>query len=137
MQTVSLSRDFDADPDAVEALVEDVGAFTRAGGFDDVEVEGDLMRLRNGVGIATMELKLELLDTSEATLAYRQVEGIFDEMETQYSVEATETGTRITARTSYELDLALVGDLLDSTVIKRQRRREIEAQFDWLEPQLA
>lgn len=137
MQTVSLSRDLDADPEAVEALVGDVAAFTRAGGFDEVEVEGDRMQLSNGVGIATMELTLELLETSDAALAYRQVEGIFDEMETRYTVEATETGSRITGTTSFELKLALVGDLLDATVIKRQRRREIEAQFDWLEAQLS
>lgn len=136
VQTVSVSRDLHADPESVEALVEDVVAFTEAGGFDEVDVEGDRMRLRNGVGIATMELTLELVDTSDAALAYRQVEGIFSEMETRYTIEATEIGSRITGTTSFELDVALVGDLLDATVIKRQRRREIEGQFDWLEAKL-
>lgn len=137
MQTVSLSRDLDADPESVETLVEDVAAFTEAGGFDEVDIEGDRIRLRHGVGIATMELTLELVDVDGAALAYRQVEGIFSEMETRYTVEATETGSRITGTTSFELDVALVGELLDATVIKRQRRREIEAQFDWLEAELA
>lgn len=137
MQTVSLSRDLDADPESVETLVEDVAAFTEAGGFDEVAVVGDRIRLRNGVGIATMELTLELVDIDDAVLAYRQVEGVFNEMKTCYTVEPTETGSRITGTTSFALDVALVGDLLDATVIKRQRRREIDAQFDWLEAELA
>lgn len=136
MQTVSLSRDLDATAESVEAALDDVAAFTKAGGFDEVEVEDNRMHLKNGVGIATMELTVEFFESDEAALAYRQVEGIFDEMETRYTVETTARGSQITGTTSFEVDMAVVGDLLDATVIKRQRRREIEGQFDWLEAEV-
>lgn len=136
MQTISLSRDYDTDPEDVRALVEDVKAFTEAGGFDEVDVDGTRIKLRNGVGIATMELTLEIDTEADAALAYRQEEGIFAEMETRYEVEQTATGSRLTGTTSFELDVGLVGDILDATVIKRQRRKEIEAQFDWVEENL-
>lgn len=137
MQTVSLSREFDSDPDDVRALVEDVEGFTKAGGFDDVIVEGTRIKLTNGVGIATMELTLEIERDADAALVYRQVEGIFAEMETRYEVEETAAGSRLTGTTTFELDVGLVGDILDATVIKRQRRKEIESQFDWVEENLA
>ncbi|MFA9518353.1 hypothetical protein ACERIT_14250 [Halopenitus sp. H-Gu1] len=35
--------------------------------------------------------------------------------------------------TTFALDLALVGAILDATVITRQRRRKLDVQFDWLE----
>lgn len=136
MQTVSLSREFDNDAGDVRALVEDVEGFTKAGGFDEVTVDGTRIELENGVGIATMELILEIDTEADVALAYRQVEGIFAEMETRYDVEETATGSRLTGTTSFALDVALVGDILDATVIKRQRRREIEAQFDWVEENL-
>jgi hypothetical protein len=137
MQTVSLSREFDAEPADVRALVEDVEAFTKAGGFDEVIVDGTRIKLTNGVGIATMELTLEIETNADAALAYRQVEGIFAEMETRYEIEETPTGSRLTGTTSFELDVGLVGGILDATVIKRQRRKEIDAQFDWVEESLA
>lgn len=136
MQTVSLSRDFDHEADDVRALVEDVEAFTKAGGFDEVILDGTQIVLTNGVGIATMELTLEIETDTDAALAYRQVEGIFAEMETRYEVEEIPTGCRLTGTTSFALDMAVVGNILDSTVIKRQRRREIESQFDWVEENL-
>lgn len=42
-------------------------------------------------------------------------------------------GTEVVATTDCALDLAVVGEFLDATVIKRQRRIELEAQFDYLE----
>ena len=53
---------------------------------------------------------------SEADLAYEQTDGFFETM-----------------TTGFALDVALVGQVLDATVIKRQRRSELESQFDWLE----
>lgn len=102
-------------------------------GFDSVGVDGDTIRVANDVGPKTIELELEEFDQANSVLAYRQVEGIFEEMETVYSVESTETGARVRAETIFALDLAVVGSFLDSTVIKRQRRRELEAQMDHLE----
>ena len=136
MHSVSVSREVAAPPDAVRERMQDVGAFMRAAGFDEVVVEGDRIELENGVGIATIELTLELVDEPGAALAYRQRDGIFEEMVTRYTLEETAAGTEVVAETELAIDVALVGKLLDSTVIERQRRRELEQQFDWLEREL-
>ncbi|MBP1988188.1 SRPBCC family protein [Halolamina salifodinae] len=151
METVSVSREITAPPDAVRERMQDVGPFMRAAGFDEVEVDregqspsgsrpqagdGDQIGLTNGVGIATIELSLELVEDPDAALAYRQVEGIFEEMVTRYTVEPTGSGTQVTAETEFAIDVALVGKLMDATVIKRQRRKELEQQFDWLAAEL-
>jgi carbon monoxide dehydrogenase subunit G len=137
MHTVTVSREVPAPPDAVRERMQDVGAFMRAAGFDEVVAEGDRIELTNGVGIATIELDLELVEEPDAALAYRQRDGIFEEMVTRYTLEPIEDGTEVTAETEFAIDVALVGKLLDSTVIQRQRRRELEQQFDWLEAEFA
>ncbi len=133
MNSVSVSREVAATPEAVRERMRDVGPFMRAAGFDEVVVEGDRVAITNGVGIATVELELELIEEPDAALAYRQRDGIFEEMVTRYTLEPTDDGTEVTAETEFAVDVALVGKLLDATVIKRQRRRELEQQFDWLE----
>ncbi|MFB6106231.1 MAG: SRPBCC family protein [Halobacteriaceae archaeon] len=132
MQTVTVSRHVDAAPDAVRALVDDLGAFMRAADFDGVHVDGDEIRLVNQVGIARMELTLGVDRDADVALAYEQREGIFESMRTEYTVEPADGGTTITATTEFAVDVALVGSLLDATVVKRQRRKELEAQFDWV-----
>lgn len=147
MESVTVSREFAAPPDKVRAYVWDVGPFMRAGGFDEVRVHqedtgesrpaaGDRFDLTNSVGIATIELSLELFDDDDAVLAYRQRDGIFEEMVTRYHLTSTATGSELSATTEFAIDVALVGKLMDATIIKRQRRRELEAQFDWLETEL-
>lgn len=147
MESITVSRAFTAPPDAVRERVWDVGPFMRAGGFDEVTVQqeptagrrpaaGDRFELTNSVGIATIELGLELFDEADAVLAYRQHDGIFEEMVTRYHLAPTETGAELTATTEFAIDVALVGKLMDATIIKRQRRRELEAQFDWLATEL-
>lgn len=110
----------------------DLGPFMASAGFDEVAVDGDTLEVANRVGVATIELTLEVID-DDAHLAYRQRDGIFEEMETRYVVAAADGGSEVTATTEFALDVALVGDVLDATVIKRQRRKELSAQFDWLE----
>jgi carbon monoxide dehydrogenase subunit G len=129
MESVTVSRTLDATPAAVRAAMEDVGPFMAAAGFDEVDVEGDTLRITNRVGILT----LAVVDDAESDLAYEQRDGIFDEMRTAYAVTATPEGSEVTATTDFALDIAVVGDALDATVIKRQRAKELEAQFDWLE----
>lgn len=137
MQTVTVSRMIDAPADAVRNAIVDVEPFMRSAGFDDVTVEGDEIRLVNRVGIATIELTLERVDDPDALLAYEQREGIFDSMRTVYHIaDAGTEGTRVEATTDFSLDVALVGDLLDATIIRRQRRKELEAQFDHLDATL-
>jgi len=134
MATVSVSRTIAGSASAVSEAITDVEPFMLAAGFDEVTVDGDEIHLVNRVGIAELELSLERIEDPEAVLAYEQVEGIFESMRTAYRIEdAGEAGVRVVAETDFSLDVALVGDLLDATVIKRQRRRELDAQFDHLE----
>jgi hypothetical protein len=58
-------------------------------------------------------------------------------METRYELLERGGGTEVRATTEFAVDVALVGEILDATVIKRQRRKELEAQFDYLERQAA
>jgi carbon monoxide dehydrogenase subunit G len=133
MQSVTLTRTIDAQPAAVTDAMDDLEPFMLAAGFDEVVVDGDELRVSNLVGIAEIELTLGLLDRPDAALAYEQREGIFEEMVTSYAVEERASGTEVTATTEFALDVALVGGVLDATVIKRQRRKELAAQLDWLE----
>ena len=132
MNTVTVSRIIDAPPDAVRESIGRIEPFVAASGVDEVTVEDGLVRVTNLVGIATIELTLELVDATDAALAYEQREGIFEEMRTTYRLARVDGGTEVTATTAFELGVPLLGDALDSTVIERQRRRELEAQFDWL-----
>lgn len=137
MQSVSLTRTIDAQPDAVTDAMADLEPFMLAAGFDEVVVDGEELRVANLVGIAEIELVLELVEDSDAALAYEQREGIFETMVTSYAVEANEDGsddeaTEVTATTEFAMDVALVGGILDATIIKRQRRKELGAQLEWL-----
>lgn len=135
MESITLSRLVEAPPEEVAELVGDVETFMRAAEFDDATVEGDRLRIRNGVGLATVELDCELVER-DCALAYEQRDGIFKAMETRYELLEREGGTEVRATTEFVVDVALVGEILDATVIKRQRRKELEAQFDYLERQV-
>jgi hypothetical protein len=137
MERVSMEQTFDADPETVRALVTDVGPFVRACGFDDVTVDGSTVTIENSVGLATIELEVELVDEEGAVLAYEQRDGIFDEMVTRYELEAENGRTTLSVTTEFALDVALVGMILDATVIKRQRRKELAAQFAYLADELS
>jgi hypothetical protein len=80
-----------------------------------------------------VELTLTVLEDADAALAYEQRDGMFESMRTTYEVAETDDGSTVTATTEFALDVALVGEVLDATVIKRQRHKELTAQFDWLE----
>ncbi|WP_247730577.1 SRPBCC family protein [Halovivax limisalsi] len=133
MQTVTVSREIAAPVDAVRDAMDDLEAFTRAAGFDEVEVSGRTIHVANRVGIAHIELELAVVDDADATLRIDQRDGIFEEMQTTYDVQSMPDGTDVTATTEFALDVAIVGAVLDATVIKRQRRRELTAQLEYLE----
>jgi len=136
MERVSLTRTVDADPETVTDLVTDVEPFMRAAGFDDVTVDGDTVVIRNHVGLFQIELVVELIET-DAVLTYEQREGIFESMVTDYTVEAVDGGTEVTATTEYTaLDLPVLGKMIDSTIVSRQRSKELNRQFDWLVEQV-
>lgn len=133
MQRVTVTRTIAASADAVRDAMRDLAPFTRSAGFDDVEVDGGTIRVANRVGIAEIELELAVVDDPDATLVIEQREGIFEEMRTAYGLTETSDGVEVAATTDFALAVAVVGGLLDATVIKRQRRRELNGQLDYLE----
>ena len=134
MKRVRVSRTVDADSETLSSAIADVGPFMRAAGFDEVTVDGESVSITNHVGLLTIELDLRLLDDPDAVLAYEQVDGIFEVMETRYELAPdSDARTTVTATTTFALDVSIVGPLLDGTIIRRQRRRELTAQFDYLE----
>ena len=134
MQRVALEREVDADPETLRAAMTDVAPFMRAAGFDEVTVEGDRIEITNHVGLLTISLDLRRIEVPGTVLAYEQVDGIFESMETRYELDGEADGPcTVTATTTFALDVAFVGPLLDGTIIKRQRKRELSAQFDYLE----
>lgn len=137
MESVTVSRTFAAGPEPLREAMDDLEPFMKAAGFDTVSVDGREIEVANEVGVATIELSLRLREDPQADLAYQQTDGIFEEMWTGYTVTAVADGTAVTATTEFALDVAIVGGVLDSTIIKRQRRKELNAQFDWLESVVA
>jgi len=133
MRSVTVAREISASADGVREAIIDVEPFTRAAGFDEVRVDGRTIEIANDVGIAEITLELEIVDDPDAVLAYEQREGVFEEMRTAYTLHPTDTGTEVRATTEFALDVPLVGEVLDATVISRQRRAELDAQFDYLE----
>ncbi|WP_248897062.1 SRPBCC family protein [Haloplanus halobius] len=133
METVTVTRTIAAPESAVREAILDVEPFMRAAGFDEVDVDGDIIDLTNRVGLAEIELTVERVDDPDAVLAYEQHEGMFESMRTVYHLEDVDDGTRVEATTDFALDVSLVGELLDATVVSRQRRRELTAQLESLE----
>lgn len=134
MEAVTVTRRIDAPPVPVEDAIADRESFVGAAGFDEVSVDGDEIRVTNRVGVKDIELQLKVVEREDASFAVEQREGIFDEMWTTYTLTPAADGeaTDVEAETEFALDVPVVGDILDSTVIRRQRRHELEAQFDWL-----
>jgi hypothetical protein len=132
MESVSVTRTFDSPADPIREAMADIEPFMEAAGFDTVTVDGNRCTIENSVGLLTIALDLRLVET-DAELAYEQVEGIFETMETRYVVDEGEATTTVTATTEFALDASIVGPLLDATVISRQRRKELTKQFDYLE----
>ncbi|MCD2202605.1 SRPBCC family protein [Halobacterium sp. KA-6] len=135
MNEVTETRRVAAPPESVRDAMADVEAFVESAGFDHVEVDGETIRVANQVGLAEIELELVAVEREGADVAHEQREGIFEAMWTTYTVEPRAGGDEsdVTAHTEFALDVPLVGDVLDATVIQRQRRKELNAQLDWLE----
>lgn len=133
MQTVTVTRTISASQEDVREAMLDLEPFTRAAGFDQVVVDDRTIHVANKVGFAEISLELEVIDDPDAVLAYEHREGIFKEMRTRFTLDPTANGIKLNATTEFALDVAIVGEFLDATVIKRQRRKELEAQFDYIE----
>lgn len=133
MASVTRSRFFGTDPETVEGVIaDDIGAFMQAGGYDSVSVEGDRVEIERRLGLANLSLTLRPIDVDGAVLAFEQESGLFEEMTMYYAAEPTDGGTELEARTEFTLG-GVTGNVLDDTVIRRQRTSEIELQFDYVE----
>lgn len=133
MATVSRARLIRADPETVEAtLTDDTAALMTAAGFDSVDVEGDCIEIERQLGLATLSLTLQEREDEEATLAFDQEEGLFEDLSMEYFVDQSDDGTELSARTEFTLG-GVTGSILDETFIRRQRINEIEDQFDYVE----
>lgn len=132
MESVSLSRTIQAPEAVLREHITDLQPFMEAAGFDAVRVDGDRIEIDNSVGLLTIGLKLRCFET-DGVLAYEQVEGIFETMETRYTLTEAEEGVTVTATTDFALDVDFVGPILDGTIIARQRKKELSSQFDYLE----
>jgi hypothetical protein len=135
METVTVKRSFNASERAVrDCIFEDVPAFIRASGFDRVTVEDESYTVARDIGIATFELTLDRVRSDEL-LEFEQVEGIFDRMWTEYRLEPTPDGCALIATTDFTLG-GVLAPVLDGTMIKTQRKREFELQFDYVASQI-
>jgi hypothetical protein len=133
MASVTRSRFLQADPETVEDVItDDVLGFIRAAGYDSVSVDGDRIGIERRLGLATLSLTLRPIDADESTLAFEQESGLFEEMTMHYVVESTDGGSELTAITEFTLG-GVTGSVLDDTVVRRQRKSEIEDQFAYVE----
>ncbi|GAA0204190.1 SRPBCC family protein [Halobaculum roseum] len=133
MHSVTITRTIDASRTDIREAMLELERFTLAAGFDEVDVDGRTIRVANAVGVAEIELELAVVDDPDAAFAYEQREGIFEEMRTAFTLTSVPDGTEVEATTEFALDIPLVGGVLDATLIKRQRRTELEAQLDYIE----
>jgi carbon monoxide dehydrogenase subunit G len=132
MERVTCTREIDRPAAAVREDIDDVTALTESAGFDSVHRDDDTITVTNTVGLAQLELTFRLRET-DADLAYEMTDGLFEEMTTWYDVEATgEQSCRVEITTAFTLGRGVLGDVLDATVIRRQRESELTAQLDWL-----
>lgn len=69
------------------------------------------------LGLAKFSLTLRPIQDGDATLAFEQESGVFDEMTMHYAVESTGEGTELVARTEFTLDW-VTGSVLDETVVR-------------------
>lgn len=137
MAQVEVTRTYAHAPKEIESVMADRTAFMRGAGFDRVARDGDSLTVENRVGLFDIELVLEIVD-GDAEFVYEQRDGVFESMRTEYHVDGHDGETTVSATTEYEaLDLAVFGQVLDETVVERQRTKELNAQFDWLAEQLA
>lgn len=126
METISVDREYDAPEHRLHSVFEDVAGFFDAAGFD-VDRTHDRLELSKQVAVTQFELHVKLHETESATLAYEQVSGPFKEMTTRYHVDSSATGSCLTIETSFEPPATGFGSFLNGTVIKRQRRMELDA----------
>lgn len=132
METIELEHTVDAPIEDVREAILDLEPFMLASGFDEVEIDGDRLEISKALGLLRISLTMRRIDDPETVLTLEQVDGIFESMTTTYSLTDRNGKTDATARTDFALD-APGGSILDGTLIKRQRRKEIEAQFEYLD----
>lgn len=132
METISVDREYDAPEHRVRSLLGDVTEFFDAAGFDVARTD-DRLKLSKRVAVTQFELHVKLHETGSAALAYEQVSGPFEAMVTRYHVDSSSTGSCLTIETSFEPPATGFGAFINGTVVKRQRRTELDAVASLLE----
>jgi len=136
MGSATVTRTVEAPPDAVRDVLGDLEPFMRASGFDEVDIDGDRIKVSKALGLLRISLTLRVCDEDGAALAYEQTDGLFESMATTYELSERDGHTEVTAHTEFTLD-APGSSILDGTVVQRQRRKELTAQLDFLERRLS
>ncbi|MFB6201999.1 MAG: SRPBCC family protein [Halorhabdus sp.] len=126
MEHVEVDTEFAASVDRVRSVLGDAPAFFETAGFD-VEREADQFHLSKQVALARMTLEVRLREDDTAALAYNQVAGPFESMQTRYLVEPAPSGSRLTIETAFEPPTSGFGSFLNGAVVRRQRRAEFGA----------
>ncbi|MFB6185507.1 MAG: SRPBCC family protein [Halobacteriaceae archaeon] len=136
MNSVTITETFEADIETIDSIITDIKPFLEGAGFDAVTIENRQINITNHVGLLEISLALKQIEKGDATLAFKQIDGIFSEMETYYSTIPTEDGTKVTAHTDFELDKGVVGSFLNATIVTAQRKRELRSQMKYIKEQL-
>jgi len=136
MESATVTRTVEAPPDAVRDVLGELEPFMRASGFDEVDIDGDRIEISKALGLLRISLTLRVYEEDGAALAYEQTDGLFESMVTTYELSEQDGLTEVTAQTEFALD-APGGSILDGTVVRRQRRKELAAQLDFVEKQVS
>lgn len=132
METIAVDREYDAPEHSVRSVLGDVTEFFEAAGFGVARTD-DRLKLSKRVAVTQFELHVRLQEAESTTLAYEQVSGPFEAMTTDYQVDASSNGSRLTIETSFEPPATGVGSFLNRAAVKRQRRAELDAVASLLE----
>ncbi|WP_137285739.1 SRPBCC family protein [Halorussus salinisoli] len=131
MKTVSVTREFDTPAGVVREAIRDAETFLRAVGFE-VDRDGETLTLTKSVAVKQIELRVRLVD-DDATLSYEQVEGVFGEMRTRYTVTETDGGCSVTTDTRFEPPTSGFGTFVTESAVQMQRRNELADLETFLE----
>lgn len=125
METVSVTRTFDAEPDRIRSVFNDVTTYFDAAGFE-VERDDNRLELTKHVAVMQIELNVQLCDDQTAALAYEQIAGPFEAMTARYVVDQEPTGSSLTIETSFDPPSTGFGTFLNGAAVNRQRQAELD-----------
>jgi hypothetical protein len=126
MKTIALSREFDVSSDALRSVLADVELLFDTAGCD-VRRDGVDLLVSNWIDTDRSELAIRIIRHAGGVLAYKQIDGPFETMQTRYMIDSKDDGTRLSIQTAYETTLDDREAFINEQEIERQRCREFEA----------